>query len=158
MEDVVNYFLLLTKFQFATEGYVLMAYLEMCAVKTLKEVPESFPGNGNPAQQMAWLNRLSRRILPFLADKREDMVMCVSPSCDKTWFHYSCIGLDGAPDPDDDVFCSDACRQSGDYIYCYCQRRNQQLVMVQCAREDTCLRYEWYHHACLDVKEEHIPG
>ena len=35
----------------------------MCAVKTLKEVPESFPVNGNPAQQMAWLNRLSRRIL-----------------------------------------------------------------------------------------------
>ena len=37
----------------------------MCAVKTLKEVPESFPVNGNPAQQMAWLNRLSRRILRY---------------------------------------------------------------------------------------------
>ena len=65
MEDMVNYFSLLTKFQFATEGYVLLAYLEMCAVKTLKEVPESFPVNGNPAQQMAWVNRLSRRILRY---------------------------------------------------------------------------------------------
>ena len=49
MQHIANYFSLWTQFQLANDGYVLLAYIEMCGVDSLKEVPESFPVNGKAA-------------------------------------------------------------------------------------------------------------
>ena len=87
----------------------------------------------------------------------------VSSTCSRTWFHYSCIGMGNVPDAQEDVFCSDECRKSGNYmlstlvlilyidvvlslsIYCYCHKPKGGETMVQCVREDACYRHEWYH-------------
>ena len=61
--------------QFATEGYVLLKAMDICGITTSEEVPASFPTLANSQQQMAWVRRLSQRIMRYcwLGPLAEDM-------------------------------------------------------------------------------------
>ena len=86
------------------------------------------------------------------------MIQCCSDECSVQWYHCECIGSTPA-DVADDWWCSDACAQSGSYIYCICKRSTAENTgMIQCELAGECAKHEWYHPSCLCAKAELLPG
>ena len=96
-----------------------------------------------------------------ITEKDDEMVMCSNYACEARWFHLQCVNLATPPPPEEDFYCSQACRDSATYmyIYCTCHKKLMDKRMAQCFLEDRCLRYEWYHLCCLGMEEDAVlPG
>ncbi|XP_071483013.1 uncharacterized protein [Diadema antillarum] len=89
-------------------------------------------------------------------EKSDEMVMCCSKTCRHAWFHLSCVGLQEAPDSDEDWYCSQGCKDSDSYIYCFCHKKCQtgDEGMVQCHLAEHCKKHEWYHKSCVDISKD----
>ncbi len=79
----------------------------------------------------------------------EDMILCCNPCCPAGWYHYRCTDPPIDEPPDGDWYCCDTCSNSGDYMYCWCAKRQENSPMVQCARGRECLFREFYHRDCV---------
>ncbi|XP_063967273.1 uncharacterized protein LOC135156975 [Lytechinus pictus] len=87
--------------------------------------------------------------------KSDDMVLCHAKTCEHAWFHLECVGLDKAPNSEDDWYCSKECENSGSYIYCFCHMKQPAGVnMVQCHLADQCKKYVWYHQDCVSTSTD----
>lgn len=85
-----------------------------------------------------------------------DMVCCCSPLCANNWFHVRCVNLQQLPDGD--WYCSNECRDSTDYIYCWCQSKKgrEDRQMFECERGSDCLNHQYYHPSCVGMDK--LPG
>nr|XP_054771136.1 uncharacterized protein LOC129279050 [Lytechinus pictus] len=88
-------------------------------------------------------------------EKSDDMVLCCARTCKHGWFHLGCLGLDKAPDSEDDWYCSKKCENSASYIYCFCHTKQPVGVnMVQCHLVEQCKKYVWYHQDCVSTSTD----
>lgn len=88
------------------------------------------------------------------------MIRCCNATCNTQWFHLECVSLskDDVAE-DEDWWCSKSCEDSGDYIYCTCQKSTAENdAMVQCHLGPNCTKHEWYHPSCLLSSAAKLPG
>ena len=87
------------------------------------------------------------------------MIRCAAMDCERQWFHFECTNPRLQEAPDEDWFCSQGCRSSTRYIFCYCHmHKPDDKDMVQCELGENCRWAEWYHPSCLPFAVQALPG
>ena len=79
-------------------------------------------------------------------DTGDRLIQCCSSTCPVGRFHVTCHAADGVAEAQE-WFCSDTCRESGGYIYCWCQK-DKGGRMIECGRGATCSARRLYHVDC----------